>query len=105
MTRTHTIHIQRNVIWSLFAILATLTALYMYFISFSIVHVVLQKETEQAISKENARLGTLEAKLIASRRAITEDVVLAQGFVPVARKQFATRSSLLTTALVVPRGF
>jgi len=104
MTRTRTLIFKKHLIWGLFGAIATLATLYMYFISFSIVHVVLQKETEQAISKESARLGALESQLLAKREAITEDVVLARGFVPVLGKQFASRKSLLTTALPVPSG-
>ena len=104
MTRTQTSQLKKRLATGSFLVLALLCASYVYFIFTSVVHVVLQKEAEQAISKENARLGALESKLLSARESITTQVVLAQGFVPVRATAYATRASL-SSALALRSGF
>ncbi len=88
----------------LFMLIGVLAASYMYFVSFSIVHVVLQKETEQTIARATASAGAFEGEYLAKMSALTQDVAFASGFVAVKESAFASRKTLLTSALPLPRG-
>ena len=103
MTQVHAVNTKKRLIIGLFLGVGGLCALYMYLISASIIHVVLQRETEQSIGKHAAKLGVLEHQFLTRRDGITVNLALAEGFVPVSGKNFASRRSLLTTALAIPR--
>lgn len=72
-------------------LLVALFAAYIYFLSASVVHVVMRKETMHEIVAVNSELSKLEAKYIAAQRAVNDATVAKQGFVAVAEKVFLER--------------
>lgn len=66
----------------------TLFVAYVYFLSATVVHVVMRKEMMHEIVQMNSELSKLEAEYIAAQHAVNDAVVQQQGFVAVAEKIF-----------------
>ncbi len=78
---------------SAFSLLATLFALYIYFVSVSVVHVVIQQEIEQNISALHSEISSLEADYIAAQHTVSADIASLQGYVEASNKIFIERTS------------
>ena len=77
--------------------------LYGYFVSSSIVNVLVRKEVEQKITDVNSRLGTLETEYLVLKNNITIEYAYSNGFVDVTDKDFAVRSTALGGGLSLGR--
>ena len=77
---------------SLFSILLVLFAAYIYFLSFSVVHVVIRKEVTSEIAQLNSDIGKLEAQYIDRQHAVSDEVAHQEGFVAVRDKIFLNRA-------------
>ena len=58
-----------------------LLGMYMYFVSASVVHVIVRKEIDQDITRVSSKLSDLEASFITAKQAIDEDTITRHGFV------------------------
>ena len=72
---------------ALFSCLAVIGA-YMYFVSLSVVHVVMRQEVDQEIRKLTTEVGALEATYIEKQHAVSSDIATMKGFVMADRKIF-----------------
>ncbi len=54
---------------------------YMYFVSSSIVHVVMRKEVDAQISSFGTSVGQLEAQYIEMQHSVSSDIATQQGFI------------------------
>jgi len=73
---------------------------YMYFVSLSIVHVVMQKEASSSIIQLRSEIATLETAYIEARHNISSQLASAEGFTAVDNKIFismAEQSLVLRT--------
>ncbi len=86
-------NIERKVFWSFLILVILFASLYMYFISASIVNVVLRKEIEGDIITTHSEVGELESRYLGLENNITMDRAFAMGFVKLADKKFVTRAS------------
>ncbi len=66
---------------------------YMYFVSSSIVHVVMRKEVDAQIAQLNSSVSQLEADYIERQHAVSSDFASQQGFVAVEKKIFIDRTT------------
>jgi len=82
----------RLYVMSAFSCLAILFALYVYFVSASVLHVVMQQETERKISTLHTKISQLEAEYIAAQHAVSADIASLQGYVATDDKIFIDRT-------------
>lgn len=68
-------------------------SLYMYFLSVSVLNVVMREEIDGEIRKTNERLSVLESRYIAARTAITEETATARGFNKTTEKVYVMRTA------------
>ena len=69
-------------------------ALYTYFISSSVVSVVLRKELDVSIQETRGRVSTLETRYFARKEEITPALAHSLGFSDVSDRTFVERQSL-----------
>jgi uncharacterized small protein (DUF1192 family) len=65
---------------------------YVYFMSATIMHVVVRKEMSTSIAQLNSEISRLEAQYIHAQHAVSADIASLQGFVPVTEKVFINRA-------------
>lgn len=90
-TRTTT---EQKLFWALVSTMVLFVALYVYFISSSVVNVVLHKEAQQEQAAISSRLATLESEYLARKNDIDLDLASSLGFIEIDQidKQFVTRT-------------
>jgi hypothetical protein len=79
----------------------TLIILYMYFLSMSVVHVVLRKEINRSVAETSSQIATLEASYIESQHKVSDKIAALDTFTETNSKIFVTRgpnASVLTDA-------
>ncbi len=72
--------------------------LYMYFLSASVVHVVMRKEIDKEIVALGSSLSTLETDFIEAQHAVSEDIASLKGYEHADSKVFIDRGE---TSLVL----
>jgi hypothetical protein len=72
--------------------------LYMYFLSASVVHVVMRKEVDKEITSLGSSLSTLETNFIEAQHEVSEDIASLKGYKHADNKVFIDRGD---TALVL----
>ena len=72
--------------------LVVLAALYVYFLSVSIVHVVMRQETVQEIKEQQSRIAALEREYIAAQHTLSASVASLEGYTAVNEKVFISRT-------------
>jgi len=79
-------------------VLLSMFALYIYFVSASVVHVVMRKEINSEISRISSSVGQLESQYIETQYAVSAGIALLEGYKEVDKKIFIDRT---TTSLVL----
>ncbi|OGG86028.1 hypothetical protein A2392_00995 [Candidatus Kaiserbacteria bacterium RIFOXYB1_FULL_46_14] len=76
----------------------SLAAAYMYFLSVSVIHVVISRENEEKMHRVSAEIATLEATYMEKKIEIASEVVGQSGYVTAIKKVFVNRdqSSVVT---------
>jgi DNA-binding NtrC family response regulator len=88
---------------TLLALSLALVALYMYFVSASVVHVVIRKETNQAAVALNSEISQLENQFIDAQHRVSGEIASLQGYTDVTDKIFIDRTpSTLVLSTVQP---
>ncbi len=83
------LHTQRHLITvSCFGVLIVSVVAYMYFLSLSVVHVVMRKEVLQEINQLRSEIAFLESSYIEANHIISQQVATADGFSAVKDKVF-----------------
>jgi uncharacterized small protein (DUF1192 family) len=93
---------------SVYTVLAGTTCLflgvfYMYLLSSTIVHVVMQKEISQEIQNLNSEIANLEATYIEKQHSMSNEIASLQGFVAVEDKVFIDKTQ--TSLVLKTNGF
>jgi hypothetical protein len=81
-----------RVFWSLVGFIVFLIGLYLYFVSASIVNVLMHEEMSLEISKTHSRISELEMKYVKEKDSVTMNLATNMGFVSVSEKHFVERS-------------
>ncbi len=76
-----------------FVAFSALCVLYMYFLSTSVVHVVISKEAETNIHKVNSDIAALEAEYMEIQNSLSREVVEQSGYISASKKIFIDRSN------------
>lgn len=89
-----TIKIEKDKLYvvSAFSFLLVLFALYVYFVSASVLHVVMQQEMERNISMLHTEISTLEADYIAAQHDLSNEIATLHGYVATENKIFIDRT-------------
>lgn len=66
--------------------------LYIYFLSASVVHVVMRKEVDKEIAHLGSTLSELETEFIEAQHSVSEDIASLKGFKHTDHKIFIDRS-------------
>ena len=82
---------QEQVLVGLMILLAITIGLYIYFISHSILNVVLREEMRMDIAATHSRIGELESDYLHKKYAIDKGYAESLGFTPVTGKHFVAR--------------
>lgn len=64
----------------------------MYFVSVSVLHVVMQQEIQRKVSALNAEISQLEAEYIRAQHNLSSDIASLDGYVETTNKVFINRS-------------
>lgn len=87
---------ERMWFYALVACLVVSVLSYMYFLSASVVHVVMRKEIDKEMSMLSSNVGELEARYIEVQHAVSEDIASLHGFTETDAKIYIDRSTTLT---------
>lgn len=68
-----------------------LIILYMYFLSMSVVHVVLRKEINRSVAETSSQIALLEASYIESQHKVSDKIAALNTFTETNNKIFVTR--------------
>lgn len=96
MIRTHSkIALYENEhlwLWAALVSLLSVVALYMYFLSASVVHVVMRKEVDKEIVALGTTVSELETEYIEVQHAVSADIASLRGYKVAEHKVFIDRS-------------
>lgn len=92
--------LQKEKIYLAFSLglLVCLFAAYVYFLSASVIHVVIRKELNKETQNLSTRISQLESRYIERQHSISNEIASRDGFVEVTDKIFINRT---TTSLVL----
>ena len=97
-TKTRQINIfEKRAFVALICIILALLAFYGYFISKSIINVIVREEIGNDITFVSSIISGLETEYISHKNVINMEFAKSNGFVSLANKEFITRKSLATT--------
>jgi predicted HAD superfamily hydrolase len=90
-TTTKIINLEVTMVYGLISLIFALIGLYMYFLSASIMHVVMRTEVEQKISAVQSELSSLETELMLAHHRVSSDIASLEGYVEPLKKHFIDR--------------
>lgn len=79
---------ERRWFYAAVSLLLLASGAYMYFLSASVVHVVMRQEVGREIATLQKQLSLLEADYIRAQHTLSEEVATQQGFVAVTEKAY-----------------
>ncbi|MCD5382068.1 MAG: hypothetical protein LR017_01985 [Candidatus Pacebacteria bacterium] len=91
---------ERTWFFAALVVLLMIFAAYIYFVSASVVHVVIRKEMNQEILKTSSYVSQLEAAYIEAQHAVSSDIASREGYQVVSEKMYINRAD---TTLVLGR--
>lgn len=79
-------------------VLAIALCSYAYFVSSSVMNVVMRKEVDQEITSLSSSLSNLEAQYIERQHMVSDSLAYERGYVAVSKKTFIPRGAEITVA-------
>ena len=98
---TAVLSLKKRIFWILVVSIASLIILYGYFVSYSIINVVLREEVEQELTRVTTRISDLEFQYLSKKSSINLALAHSLGFQNISQKQFVSRQSLLSQRLTL----
>ena len=89
----------QKIIWGLGGTLIVLFGLYIFFVSSSVVYVVLREEIASELANIHAETAELESEYLSLRNGINKSLATELGFVATEYKGFAERDDTLGQSL------
>lgn len=86
------IHIEKTIFMALACTCLVLCSLYMYFVSASVVQVVMRTETNQEITKLSSEISGLEGRYIEAQHRVSSDIASLQGYQKTDAKIFINKT-------------
>lgn len=87
-----TLPIEKTLFLGLSCVCLALFSLYIYFISASVVHVVMRTEISQEITKISSEISELEGDYIEAQHKVSSDIASLQGYTQTTAKIFIDRT-------------
>ena len=91
-TATQSIHIEKTLFAAISSLALLLFCLYIYFISASVVHVVIRTEIDQEITKIATEISELEGQYIEAQHKVSSDIASLQGYTQTGAKIFIDKT-------------
>lgn len=91
---------ERLLLVALLCTFSTLAGLYFYFLSVSVIHVVINEETSEEMNRVQGEIAQLEAVYMEKQHSLSIDVARQNGYVATGKKIFIDRSN---TSVVTQR--
>lgn len=82
---------ERNALMASLAFLFIAFSMYMYFLSVSVLNVVIRQEIDAEIRNAHMRLSELENRYISAKTKVTEEAALVRGFSRTKEKTFVRK--------------
>jgi len=93
ITRTATLYAEERLMVTFSGMLLLVAfALYMYFLSASVLNVVMRQEIDAEIHTTQTKIAALESRYIIAKTNITEEVATAHGLQKTEQKTFITKT-------------
>lgn len=92
-TKQQSIDTQKLCVLVAFCCALSLCALYIYFVSATVLHVVMREEVERKIGDLHSEIAALETKYIEAQHAVSADIATREGYVEAENKIFIDRSA------------
>lgn len=73
-------------------VFVALLGLYMYLVSATVMHVVLQTELKQEVKQVNSDISELENRLILAQHKVSSDIASLEGYTAITEKVFIDRT-------------
>lgn len=89
---SQTINVEKLACLSLMSLCVALFALYIYFVSASIVHVVMRKEINHDLIVLNTEISQLESEYIDAQHQVSNEIASLQGYKATPEKIFIDRT-------------
>lgn len=96
-----TIALQKRIFWSIIVVILFLFSLYGYFVSKSIINVLLREEVEQEILATNSNISEFEFAYLNKKDTVNLSFAYAQGFKDIRSKEFVARKSVFSERLTL----
>ena len=101
--KAQSIHIEKIACIGLFLLCLGLVVLYMYLLSASVIHVVIQKETKQSIVTLNSEVSQLENRYMDAHHQVSAQIASLEGYSEIKEKVFIDRTpSTLVLSSIQP---
>lgn len=100
-SKATTCALERRAFWIFIFVIIALLGMYGYFVSKSVINVIIREEIEQDLARVNAHIGSLEYDYIKKKNNINLELAYELGFKDARSKKFVTRKSLLGKRLTV----
>ena len=94
-SKTAVLSFKKRTFWVLVVSISVLLVLYGYFVSRSIVNVVLREEVEHGLTEATTRLGDLEFQYLSKKDSVNLALAYELGFRNITQKKFVSRRPLL----------
>jgi hypothetical protein len=91
-------HTQRDIFWATVVTFFVLMALYVGFLSSSIVNVSVRQNTNDEIVALRSKVASLEFQYVSLQNTITTDTAISKGYVTSAPVAYVTKESRLSLA-------
>ncbi len=85
--------LERRIALGLISLCAALFAAYVYFLSASIIHVVVRTELDHSARELRSHISVLEGEFIAAQHAVSQNIAHLEGYERVNDKVFVDRSA------------
>jgi len=83
---------ERKWVLSLLAVLAAVFVLYIYFVTSSVVQVVMRQELDKEITETKANISELEVAYMNAQHMVSAEIASREGYVEVEKKVYIDRA-------------
>ena len=90
--QTNKIITEKRLFITFMGVLVALVGLYMYLVSATVLHVVMQTEIDQEVKGLNSDISELENKYILAQHKVSSDIASMDGYTSISKKIFIDRA-------------
>lgn len=91
---------EKKIVYAMLTTIVVLLAAYMYFLSSSVVNVIVRKEIDREIATVSTHISDLETRYIMAKRQVNEEHLASHGFTQVAPEKIYIHKTPTSLVLV-----